>query len=200
MAPGQIDTALAEPRDAIVSTINPDGSAALSPVWFSREDGTVYFSMTMHRLKVRNLRCDPRMSSVVDEPGPPQPGVTVLGEVHSVGDGPGTVTERVARGYQPDGSAHGPIASTPGKRRGSFSAFPGPLLAGRRRPAPAHPEVPPGWQPRSQAARRAEVGWCRGRDSNPHAFRPQILSQLRLPFRHPGPLAIIRLRGASCQR
>src|SRR3989344_6731115 len=27
---------------------------------------------------------------------------------------------------------------------------------------------------------------CRGRDSNPHVFRHLILSQARIPFRHPG--------------
>ena len=32
----------------------------------------------------------------------------------------------------------------------------------------------------------ADCGWCRRRDSNPHAFRPPGLSRLRLPFRHSG--------------
>lgn len=28
--------------------------------------------------------------------------------------------------------------------------------------------------------------WCRGRDLNPHGVTRLILSQVRLPFRHPG--------------
>ena len=115
MTPDEIDAFLAEPRNAIVSTLNPDGSAQLSPIWFVWEDGVVYFSTTKHRLKVKNLRRDPRISFVVDDPGPPQRTVTFRGEVHSIEEGLGTVTERIARKYSPDGSAYESIANTPGR-------------------------------------------------------------------------------------
>jgi PPOX class probable F420-dependent enzyme len=115
MTPDEMDAFLAEPRNAIVATLNPDGSAQLSPIWFVWEDGVVYFSTTKHRLKVKNLQRDPRISFVVDDPGPPQRTVTFRGEVQSIEEGLGTVTERIARKYSPDGSAYESIANTPGR-------------------------------------------------------------------------------------
>jgi PPOX class probable F420-dependent enzyme len=115
MTPDEMDAFLAEPRNAIVATLNPDGSAQLSPIWFVWEDGVVYFSTTKHRLKVKNLQRDPRISFVVDDPGPPQRTVTFRGEVHSIEEGLGTVTECIALKYAPDGSAYDSIANTPGR-------------------------------------------------------------------------------------
>jgi PPOX class probable F420-dependent enzyme len=115
MTPDEMDAFLAEPRNAIVATLNPDGSAQLSPIWFVWEDGVVYFSTTKHRLKVKNLQRDPRISFVVDDPGPPQRTVTFRGEVRSIEEGLGTVTERIARKYSPDGNAYESIANTPGR-------------------------------------------------------------------------------------
>jgi hypothetical protein len=46
---------------------------------------------------------------------------------------------------------------------------------------------------------RWEFVWSRRRDSNPHAFRREILSLLRLPFRHSG-LAYSRTARATAAR
>ena len=115
MSPEELDAFLDEPRNAIVATINPDGSAQLSPIWFVWEDHTIYFSTTKYRLKVKNLRRDARISLVVDDPGPPQRTATLRGEVHAIEEGLGTVTERIALKYHPDGSAYPSIANTPGR-------------------------------------------------------------------------------------
>ena len=115
MSSSEVDAFLAEPRNAIVATINPDGSAQLSPIWFLWEGGTVYFSTTSHRLKVKNLRRDPRISMVVDDPGTPQRTVTFRGVVHSIEEGLGTVTERIASKYDPSGGAYPSIANTPSR-------------------------------------------------------------------------------------
>jgi PPOX class probable F420-dependent enzyme len=115
MTQQELDAFLAEPRNAIISTLNKDGSAQLTPIWFVWEDGVVYFSATKHRLKVKNLKRDPRISFLVDDPGPPQRTVVFRGEVHSIEDGLGTVTERIAQKYTPGGSGYESIANTPGR-------------------------------------------------------------------------------------
>ena len=68
----EMDLFLAESRNAIVATVNPDGFPQLTPIWFVWEDGKVFFSTTEPRLKTRNLKRDPRVSLCVDEPGPPE--------------------------------------------------------------------------------------------------------------------------------
>ncbi len=120
MSPEELDTFLAASRNAIVCTINPDGSPQMSPIWFVWENGRIYFSTTKHRLKIRNLERDPRIALIVDEPGPPQQTVTFRGVVDPIEDGLGTVTERIANKYTPDGSGYPSIAATPGRVVVSF--------------------------------------------------------------------------------
>ena len=63
----EMDLFLAESRNAIVATVNPDGFPQLTPIWFLWEDGKVFFSTTEPRLKTRNLKRDPRVSLCIDE-------------------------------------------------------------------------------------------------------------------------------------
>ena len=100
MSRQEMDDFLAEPRNGIVATVNPDGFPQLTPIWFLWEDGTVYFSTTAPRLKTRNLRRDGRVSLCVDEPGDPDQRTVVLGaESVEITPGLGTVTEAIARKY-----------------------------------------------------------------------------------------------------
>jgi nitroimidazol reductase NimA-like FMN-containing flavoprotein (pyridoxamine 5'-phosphate oxidase superfamily) len=47
--------ALAERRDAIVGTLNRDGSIHMTPVWFLYEDGCLYFETNSATRKARNV-------------------------------------------------------------------------------------------------------------------------------------------------
>ena len=93
----EMDLFLAESRNAIVATVNPDGFPQLTPIWFLWEDGKVFFSTTEPRLKTRNLKRDPRVSLCIDEPGPPQQTVVLAGEDAVVTPGlGGDMTEPVS--------------------------------------------------------------------------------------------------------
>ena len=112
----EMDLFLAESRNAIVATVNPDGFPQLTPIWFLWEDGKVFFSTTEPRLKTRNLKRDPRVSLCIDEPGPPQQTVVLAGEDAVVTPGlGGDMTERIAKKYGGDNweSSYDHIANTP---------------------------------------------------------------------------------------
>ncbi|MFD7668364.1 PPOX class F420-dependent oxidoreductase [Streptomyces sp. NPDC059788] len=54
-----------------VATLRPDGSPHQSVVWVGREGGDLFFVTGVDKIKVRNLRRDPRLSIAVnprDEP------------------------------------------------------------------------------------------------------------------------------------
>ncbi|GAA4551252.1 PPOX class F420-dependent oxidoreductase [Amycolatopsis samaneae] len=56
---------------ATAATVNPDGSPQTSIIWVGRDGDDVLFSATEARLKVRNLRRDPRISlSILDGENP----------------------------------------------------------------------------------------------------------------------------------
>ncbi len=53
-------------KNAVLATINQDGSAQLSPVWYVMDDGKMYISTSNRSVKMRNLRRDPRISVCVE--------------------------------------------------------------------------------------------------------------------------------------
>jgi len=63
---GDVIRFLQERRNAVVSTINRDGSVQLSPVWYILDEGKVYISTSNRSAKMRNLRRDPRLSVCID--------------------------------------------------------------------------------------------------------------------------------------
>tara|TARA_Y100000588_G_scaffold379915_1_gene462907 strand:- start:506 stop:943 length:438 start_codon:yes stop_codon:yes gene_type:complete len=116
MSHEEMNAFLAEPRNGIVATINPDGFPQLTPIWFHWENNTVYFSTTAPRLKTRNLKRDGRISICIDEPGDPDQRTVVLGaDSVEITLGLGTVTERIARKYGGKNweSSYEHIANTP---------------------------------------------------------------------------------------
>ncbi|MDF3300386.1 PPOX class F420-dependent oxidoreductase [Streptomyces tropicalis] len=62
---------LDRPVFVVVGTVQPDGSAQMSPVWVKRDGDDVLFSTTMDRRKKRNLDADPRVGVVVLDPDSP---------------------------------------------------------------------------------------------------------------------------------
>ncbi len=57
---------LAEPLDAFVTTINPDGSPQTSVVWVSADGDDVVFGSGTARQKMRNVERDPRVLIAID--------------------------------------------------------------------------------------------------------------------------------------
>jgi PPOX class probable F420-dependent enzyme len=58
---------LAEPRDAVVTTINRDGSPHLTIVWYDLRGDELLLNTTDDRVKYRNLERDPRVTVLVGD-------------------------------------------------------------------------------------------------------------------------------------
>jgi PPOX class probable F420-dependent enzyme len=54
-----------------VATLQPDGSPHQSVVWVGRQGDTLFFVTGVDKVKVRNLRRDPRLSVTVNPPDEP---------------------------------------------------------------------------------------------------------------------------------
>lgn len=68
-APDDIEAQLRRPINAVVGTLNPDGSIHLAFVIFLWEDGRLYFETASMTKKVRNIRENPKASFAIDPPG-----------------------------------------------------------------------------------------------------------------------------------
>ena len=98
--PPDLERITAEPLLAIITTTNPNGSPQATPVWYYY-DGK-HFSVTSHsgRVKVRNLRRDPRVSLVVVDTSRYGTPLLVNGTAEIVEEGAQDATERVAVRYE----------------------------------------------------------------------------------------------------
>lgn len=63
-----IEAFLAEPRNIMVGAIRRDGRPQITPNWFYWDGARIYVSTTRNRQKYRNLRRDPRVQLVLDDP------------------------------------------------------------------------------------------------------------------------------------
>ena len=68
MSREQLEQFLAEPRNIMVATIRRDGRPQMTPNWFFWDGERFYISTTKTRQKYRNLKRDPRVQLVLDEP------------------------------------------------------------------------------------------------------------------------------------
>ena len=58
---------LAEPRFAVLATINPDGTPHQTVVWFDVKGDEIVFNTAHGRVKARNMRRDPRVSLCIED-------------------------------------------------------------------------------------------------------------------------------------
>jgi PPOX class probable F420-dependent enzyme len=83
----QLARFLSAPRNAVVGTVDPDGSPHLTPVWYHYTGDCVYFFTRPDSRKVRNLQRDPRVTLCVDEPGPLERCAIIRGRAEIVREG-----------------------------------------------------------------------------------------------------------------
>src|ERR1051326_7474865 len=75
---------LLEDRGAVISTLNRDGSAQVTTIWYLlQEDGTLIMSTPDRTQKVKNLRRDPRIAVCV---GDERRSVSLSGTVTETSD------------------------------------------------------------------------------------------------------------------
>jgi PPOX class probable F420-dependent enzyme len=74
-------TLLASKNVAHLATINPDGSAQVTPVWFEYDGTHLVFNTEQKRLKARNLARDPRVTLTITDAANPYQYVEIRGRV-----------------------------------------------------------------------------------------------------------------------
>ncbi len=66
---------------AHIATLMPDGSPQVTPVWVDSREGLIMVNSAEGRVKVRNMRRDPRVAVSVIDPAHPWPPLAVWGTV-----------------------------------------------------------------------------------------------------------------------
>jgi PPOX class probable F420-dependent enzyme len=69
------------PNLAYLATVMPDGSPHLSPLWADFKDGMILLNTADGRVKVENIRRDPRVAVSIHDHDDPWPPLAVLGTV-----------------------------------------------------------------------------------------------------------------------
>jgi PPOX class probable F420-dependent enzyme len=70
------------PNLAYLATVNADGSPHLAPLWADvRDDGMILLNTADGRVKVENVRRDPRVAVSIHDRDHPHPPTSVLGTV-----------------------------------------------------------------------------------------------------------------------
>jgi PPOX class probable F420-dependent enzyme len=83
-----------------LSTLMPDGSPQVTPLWVELRDDEFLINTAEHRLKTRNMRRDPRVALAVHDATNPYRYVTVRGRVTSITtDGAAELNDRLAQKY-----------------------------------------------------------------------------------------------------
>jgi PPOX class probable F420-dependent enzyme len=94
---------------AILTTVGPDGSPQATPVWYLYDGEHFKVTSRGDRVKVRNIRRDPRVTMVVVDTASNGDPLTVRGTAEVVEEGGEEFTYTMARRYE-------------GKRRGDAEA------------------------------------------------------------------------------
>jgi PPOX class probable F420-dependent enzyme len=90
---------LTEPRVLRLATVDRHCVPHVSSAWFIFESGCFFISTSRDRLKVKNIRVNPRVALIVDTDTPPYYGVIVEGEATIEEDRVLEVTSRIVDKY-----------------------------------------------------------------------------------------------------
>ncbi len=114
----EIDAFLAEPRHAVLATVNADGAPVQVPVFFDWDDGVIYVSVTNRRGFFPNLQGNPQVALCIDDQGPPMRTVLVRGQVAVIeGETIWPRTERIVHKYWSDEQATSSLERMRGEPR-----------------------------------------------------------------------------------
>ncbi|MFI5686747.1 PPOX class F420-dependent oxidoreductase [Streptomyces sp. NPDC051636] len=90
---------LDSPVFVVLGTVQPDGSAQLSPVWVKRDGDQLLISTTVDRRKKKNLDRDPRVSVVVQDPESPYEYAEIRGGAELTTEGGGELIDELSLKY-----------------------------------------------------------------------------------------------------
>ena len=98
--PEQLTEITKPPLLGILTTVNPDGSPQATPIWYLYDGET--FNVTCHggRVKVRNVRRNPKVTLVVVDTASYGDPLIVRGTARLIEEGADELTHRMARRYE----------------------------------------------------------------------------------------------------
>ncbi len=73
---------------AHVATVGPGGEPQNNPVWFGTENGSILFSQTKTRQKLKNVQREPRVALSIVDPANPYRYLEIRGVVERVDEDP----------------------------------------------------------------------------------------------------------------
>ena len=85
---------------AVLATVNPDGTAQATPVWYEYDGQTLNVTSFVDRVKVRNVRRNPSVALVVVDTVSYGEALIVRGTAEIVEEGARETTQRLAIRYQ----------------------------------------------------------------------------------------------------
>lgn len=100
LAPEQ-EAFLREQAHAIVATLQPDGTAQLTPNWYWWDGERFWISTLDWTIKVRNLKRDPRITLCIDAGGRRENYVQVVGTAEVIEGDVRETTLDLIRKYEP---------------------------------------------------------------------------------------------------
>lgn len=85
--PEEMKDLLDKPIVASLSTVMPDGSPQVTPVWFDYDGSRIRINSAKGRVKDKNMRRDPRVAIAITEPTNPYRYLEVRGHVEKIDEG-----------------------------------------------------------------------------------------------------------------
>ena len=83
----------------VLGTIGVSGRPQLSATWFLADGDTVQISLNTSRQKVKNLQADPKVSSLITDPGNPYKYVELRGDAEITPDDDYAFADKVGAKY-----------------------------------------------------------------------------------------------------
>jgi len=83
LSPAEIEAFLSRPNTIVVATLKRDGTPQLTTAWYRWDGEAFWISTNRDRAKFRNLRRDPRVTVLVDDP-PAETSVAAYGRARFV--------------------------------------------------------------------------------------------------------------------
>ena len=98
--PDRVSALLAEPNEAVIATVRPDGQPVSVATWYLWEDGRILVNMDEGRKRLDYLRADPRVSLTVLDGNGWHTHVSLQGRVVKLADDTGLADiDRLAMHY-----------------------------------------------------------------------------------------------------
>lgn len=103
----ELETFLDKPLLARVSALFPDGTIQTVPLWYKYDQGDLLLGTQDVTRKVQNMRRNPSVTVLIDDPQPPYKAVMIIGQARLVYDDVLNTRIAICARYLPESEAAG---------------------------------------------------------------------------------------------